>query len=571
MRQRHESISIEYDVRVPMPDGVDLAADVYRPTAKGRYPVLLIRTPYDKFGMPTLGRLASPDILCTVRSGFVVVAQDSRGRSASEGSFEPFACEIADGAASVAWAASQSWSSGSVALGGSSYMGATQLLAAIASPPALRAMLPVHTASEYYEGWIYQGGAFQLGFALLWAATMAHSELLLRGQSGPIDANDKAILEQIISDLPSSFRVTPLLELARSTPLLKSYASWLQHPERDAYWKATAINERYHHVTVPALHIAGWNDIFVRGSLENYVGLRNKAANDYARANQRLLVGPWMHQPSPTETIGEVWYGPSAGLAADVEGLQRRFLASIVRGEAADGPPVRLFVMGKNEWRDEDDWPLARAKDVLFFAGEGGVLRQDAPGDESPDEYNYDPRSPVPTLGGTTLLPGDGIFAGQRDRRSLERRADVLTYTTSPLPRPVEVTGNVTATLFVSTSAPDTDFTAALVDVRKDGTALGVVDGIKRLRYRVSTELPTFVPPGEVVKVAIDLGPTSYVFEAGSRIRLEVSSSNFPRFDRNPNTRGVVAETSESEYLVARQLVFHDEAGPSHITLPVVP
>jgi hypothetical protein len=563
---RELSTSIEYNVRVPMSDGVHLAADVYRPGAPGRHPVLLVRTPYDKLQMPTLGRLAIPDILRTVRSGFVVVVQDSRGTSASEGAFEQFRCESSDGAETVAWAAAQDWSNGSVSLGGSSYMGATQLLAAIARPPALKALLPVHTASEYYEGWVYQGGAFQLGFALLWAATMAYSELLRRERVGPVDAKDKEILESIISDFPAAFRVTPLLELAQRTPLLHSYATWLEHPDRDDYWDAIAINKHYHDVTVPAFHVAGWNDIFVRGSVENYVGMKAGAASAYARGNQRLLVGPWSHQPSPTETVGDVWYGPTAGLSADVEGRQLQFLTAAARGANVEGPPVRIFVMGRNQWRDEDDWPLARARDVAFFAREDGALSEEPPREERPDEFGYDPRNPVPTIGGATLIPGDGIFAGQRDRRRLDGRSDILRYTTSPLPQDLEVTGGVKVTLFVSTSAADTDFTAALVDIQSDGRALGVVDGIRRLGSQRSMG----VTPGAVVAVDIDLGPTSYVFRAGSRIRLEVSSSNFPRFDRNPNTGGVIAEARESAYVTARQTVFHDQHRPSHVILPIV-
>jgi putative CocE/NonD family hydrolase len=585
-------VTIDYDVQVPMQDGTYQAADVFRPAAAGRYPALLMRTPYNKLSTPTTGHLFFFDFLAAVRAGYAVVVQDVRGRYASEGRFRHFEAETADGGDSITWLAGQEWCDGTVGLFGGSYAGATQYLAMLSKPAAVKAMVPALTASEYYEGWIYQGGAFQLGFALSWAVAMAYADLLIRERRGEDVSEGREGLEAVAGDIWSAYRRLPLVEPAdESAPWLGTYRDWLEHPDRDSYWQATAINERHSELDVPALHIAGWNDIFLKGSLENFTGMRASAATEQARANQRLIVTPWGHSAGHVESVGQLWYGPaaeyvygprpfSASDTAPVDVAQEcidwfdsqlKGDQAVERDEVVERDPVRIFVMGANRWRDEPDWPLTRAKPTRWYLRGSGGLSQAPPTDTDPDDYAYDPRDPVPTAGGQTLLPGGGFFVGPHDRRAIEARADVLTYTSSPLLEDLEVTGPVLVTLHVATSALDTDFTAALVDVYPDGRAIGIADGILRMRYRDGTSSAKLLDRHRVYRIEVDLTATSNVFFAGHRIRIEISSSNFPRFDRNPNNGGLVARARESDLEIARQLVFLDSDRASFVTLPVIP
>jgi putative CocE/NonD family hydrolase len=361
--------------------------------------------------------------------------------------------------------------------------------------------------------------------------------------------------------------------LPRQIAPLRSYAEWLAHPDRDEYWRAIAINERYSAVEVPTLQIAGWSDIFLKGSLENYIGLRRNAANERARANQRLIVSPWGHGAAPSEVVGDLWFGREAGTVGIAK--LNRWVQGFVDGSLGsppglESPPVRIFVMGENRWRDEDDWPLARAVQTRFYLRSGGKLARTPPADDEPGVFVYDPARPVPTVGGNTLLPGGGFFMGPRDRRKVHERPDVLLYTSDVLGGDLEATGPLTVTLHVATSVRDTDFTAVLLDIYPDGRAIGIADGILRLRYRNGFSEQRLSVPDTIYKIEIDLVATSNVFKAGHRIGIEVSSSNFPRFDRNPNHGGVIAEATESDFVVATQHVFHDRARASFVTLPVV-
>jgi putative CocE/NonD family hydrolase len=557
---------VQYGLPVPMPDGTMLAADVFRPEAPGRYPVILVRTPYDKLEAPGLAVFGA-DAFAFARAGYAVVVQDTRGTFASEGTLRHFRHEADDGAAAVAWAAQQEWSAGAVGMTGPSYVGATQLLAATRTPPALRAIVPIITASEYYESWTYQGGAFQLGFTQRWATDMAYAGLARRQARGEDVSGDREALEALIADRWSGFRHLPLLDVPAGTPALANYEDWLRHPDRDDFWRATAINERYGTIHVPALHVAGWFDIFLEGSLENFHRLREEAGTPEARAGQQLIVGPWGHD-TPGESFGDVWFG--SGSPFDLRGAYLEFFDAWLKGRPVESAPVRIFVMGANRWRDEDAWPLTRALETRLHLRAGGGLTQDPPVDEEPDTFVYDPRDPVPTVGGNTLLPGGSLLMGPRDRRSVQVRPDVLVYTTEPLTGDVEVTGPLAVRLHVATSARDTDFTAALVDLHPDGRSIGVADGILRLRYRTGFETQALAELGRVYDISVDLAATSMVFAAGHRIQVEISSSNFPRFDRNPNHGGAIAEATDADLVPATQRVFHDAQRPSYIMLPVV-
>jgi len=574
---------IEKNVMVAMRDGVRMATDVYRPEGDGPFPALVQRLPYDK-ELPGLLNFAF-DVLRGAQAGYAVVVQDTRGRYASEGEFTPFFDEAADGADTVAWAAEQPWCTGQVGMTGASYFGATQWLAASEAPPALKAIAPFVTTDQYYESWAYQGGAFQLGFNLHWTlSSLGLGELQRRLGDGRATPEQFGELVAAVDANDELYWRTPLRGLPELKGLAPYYDDWLDHPSYDEFWRSCAPRERYGDITVPALNMGGWYDLFLKGTIANYVGMRSAGGSDRARNLQRLVIGPWAHGP-----VGgwfpERGYGVMAGTdAADITGMQLRWFDHLLKGEdtGIEGDkPVRIFVMGADVWRDEDDWPLPGTEFVDYhLGGEGrantssgdGSLTTGSPTTETFDAYLYDPRNPVPTVGGASFLPGlfVGANAGPRDQREVERRADVLCYTTEPLTEPLEVTGPVEAVLHVSSSAPDTDFTAKLVDVRPDGRAENLADGIVRARYRESLSEPTPMEPGRVYEVRVDLVATSNLFRAGHRIRLEVSSSNFPRFDRNTNTGGTIAEESAEDFRQALNRVHHGGAHPSRLVLPVI-
>jgi putative CocE/NonD family hydrolase len=557
-----------------MPDGVVLRADIYRPDDTARHPVLLARLPYNKdLSLITLS-LLSP--VRAAKHGYAVVLQDTRGRFKSEGNFIPFADDAQDGADTIAWCADQVWSSGQVGMFGASYYGATQWLAATAKPSALKAMVPTITSSGYHEGWTYQGGAFQQGFIQFWTAGLA-VETLGRLSQAPGDARGK--LYGTIFGMHDAYQQLPLndFSLAGVPGLMDYYREWLSHPSQDGYWEKWRIESKYADMDVPALHIGGWYDIFLEGTLRNYVGMRHHAKSAQTRQQQRLFVGPWLHGLFD-RVVGEVDFGPSVLLdAVNLGGMHLKWFDHCLRGEPDSSAPVRIFVMGTNVWRNENEWPLARAVPTPYYLasqgranslrGDGRLLSQPAD-EQTSDTFLYDPERPVPSWGGCTLFPG-AQSAGPRDQRSVEERDDVLVYTSAPLSQPTEVTGPIEAVIFAATDGPDTDFTAKLVAVAADGRALNLCDGILRARYRSGLSQPELLEPGKVYEYRIQLGSTSFVFAPGECIRLEVSSSNFPRFDRNLNTGGALGLESEGRPAVQR--VLHGGAYPSHLVLPLIP
>jgi putative CocE/NonD family hydrolase len=550
------TLLVDEDIPVRMADGVALAADVFRPARPGRYPVIVMRTPYGKRAWPGIAA-SGIDPLAFAREGYVTVAQDCRGTGSSGGVFRGLQDEGLDGAATIAWAAAQSWSNGRIAMIGGSYLGATQLLAASESPPALRAITPYVTS-----GWEtrHQGGAFRLGISLYWCAAMARDALT---RSGADDAQRERV-DAILTNLHAAYRQLPLADVARISPWFEAtYGEWL----RGAMVGATAAHARA--VRAPGLHIAGWHDFLLDNSLRVFEELRRNAATEHARANQRLIVTPWGHGPSG-EVIGDVWLGPHAQL--DFFRTHLEWFERWLKDVPLEGDPVRIFVQGTNRWRGEAGWPPSRARATRWFLQAGGELSESAPRAAPPSEYAYDPAYPVPTTSGQAgLLGADGAFAvGPRDRRALHDRPDVLLYVSPVLQEDYEVTGPVVATLHVVTSALDTDFTVTLVDVHPDGRAIGVTDGILRLRYREGLDRPRLAEPGRPYEITIDMVATSNTFLAGHRIAVEVSSSNFPRFDRNPNHGGENPEATERDFVVARQKIFHDAERASHVTLPHV-
>ncbi len=552
-------VVVERGVKTAMRDGTILRADIYRPAAEGRYPVLLQRTPYNKSGGADAGyRMAA--------AGYVAIIQDVRGRYTSDGEWYPFRYESQDGYDTVEWAASLPYSNAKVGMFGGSYVGATQMLTAIAHPPHLAGICPFVTASNYHENWTYQGGAFEQWFNESWTSGLARDTADRRVEQGTNAMH--GVLKLPLTEYSLFNWPAGPLTMQELAPY---FLDWLAHSDYDEYWKRLAIDEHYADISVPALTIAAWYDIFQGGSLRNYEGLKGKG-------KQRLLVVIGGHAGGGRK-IGDVDFGAQAAdfneTGTTIEWYD--YLFKNAQNRFA-GKPVRIFVMGANQWREEDDWPLKRARETKYFLHSShganslrgdGVLSTESPTQETADNYSYDPANPVPTTGGPLCCDAEHLPPGPKDQRGVEARQDVLVYSTSPLSRDMEVTGPVSLELYAKSSAVDTDFTAKLVDVWPNGFAQNLTEGIIRARYRNSREKPVLMNPGEVYKFTIDVWATSNVFRQGHKLRLEVSSSNFPRFDRNLNTGRSAASTSA--YMTAANTVLHDAEHPSALILPVVP
>ncbi|CAN0215029.1 unnamed protein product, partial [Phaeothamnion confervicola] len=438
---------------------------------------------------------------------------------------------------------------------------------------------------HYYYRWTYQGGAFQLGFMLQWAAsTFALGEVVRRLGQGRASMADFSAVIAGGDGVAAAYEHLPLSDVPGLNEFAPYYRDWLAHPSYDDYWRAAAPCEHYEKISAPALNFGGWYDLFLGGTLANYTGMQARGGSAAARKHQRLVIGPWVHGYN-----GGVYPERNFGLmamdaVADVTSMQIRWFDHWLKGAAngvPDEKPVKLFIMGLDAWRDEADWPLPDTryeKWYLHSAGRAnsltgdGLLSTSAPGAEQADTYLYDPRDPVRTCGGATFLPGLFVAAnaGPRDQRAIEARADVLCYTSAVLEQDLEVTGPVSLRLFVSSSAVDTDFTGKLVDVYPDGRAMILTDGILRARYRESLSAAILMQPGSVYELQIDMIATANLFRAGHCIRLEVSSSNFPRFDRNTNSGGVIADETAADFVVATNRVWHDGSHPSHLVLPVI-
>ena len=556
------TVVIERNVPVPMRDGTILRADVYRPPVDHPVPAILCRIPYDI--SHALVPLSGLDPERAAEVGLAYVCETTRGRYGSKGRFYPFVHERADGYDSVEWVAAQPWCSGAVGMAGRSYGGCTQWLAAIEQPPHLKAIFPVVIGSQFYENWIYQGGAFHLGFNLYWALLMTN----------PREANNA---NRHCEHLPLS--TVPVL---RENEAASFYFDWLEHATEDDYWQRISIHRHYPQVQVPAYNVGAWYDLFLPGTLENFTRMRAEGGSEAARRGQRLLVGPWGHGSTygtfPDHSFPQ--FAPTD--AVDLTEIALRFFARHLNGERNgldEEPPVRLFVMGENRWRDEHEWPLARTRFTPWYLRSGfgaespdGRLLPVPPGEESPDQYLYDPRDPAPTIGGITSLPGllFGTSSGPKDQRRLEARADVAVYTSDPLQQPLEVTGPLEVVLYAATDVPDTDWVAKLMDVQPDGASLILAEGILRARFRSGLETPGALQSGKVYAFRISAGATSNLFRPGHRIRVAITSSSFPRFDRNPNTGRPPGADGPEALRAAHQTIFHDARRPSHIILPIV-
>lgn len=579
------SILIETDIQVPGHDGTSLATNVWRPDSSEPAPVLLARTPYGKDDLGTLAGDITPNVQALVQAGYVVVYQSVRGTFGSEGAFTPHADEAADGAATVAWLREQPWCNGTVGVLGTSYVGMTAWNIAAGDAKGVAAIAPLATSTDaYLAPWYSPGGAVSLDSLLTWT-TLQSTALVMRDLArGKGDPAEVGTALAHVANLPEAFAKTPLNDHPWVLSHMPALADILAHPTRDEFWKNLSAFENPERITVPALNVGGWYDLFLPNTLHTYRTLRERGGSPEARAGQRLVIGPWGHVPEHRSgSFPDRDHGPLAGFG--LAGFTEQHVAFFdrwLRGRTDavdDSNPVRIFVMGVDEWRDEADWPLPDTRYTEYHlsstagahsAAGDGLLSVEAPTGDGHDTYLYDPRRPVPSLGGPVLGAATGTQAGPVDQRPVESRDDVLCFTTPELTAPVEVTGHVALKLSVSSSAVDTDFTGKLVDVYPDGRAVLLTEGILRARYRNSLTEPEPLTPGEVTELTVELGATSNVFLPGHRIRLEVSSSNFPRYDRNSNTGGVIAEERLADMVPAVNTVHHGPAHSSRLVLPLI-
>ena len=585
----------ESNVVMTTRDGVRLATDIYFPADGGRradgiFPVILERTPYDK---------ASPRSVTNgkyfARRGYICAIQDVRGRYQSEGDWYPFAKEAPDGYDAVEWLGAQPWSNGKVGTMGGSYCGSDQAAAATLAPLHLSTMIIAVGASNYYHSSMRQNGALEQQF-LIYAFRMA-----VTSREAAADPALKAALGNNVGEIVNRF---PLKEGATILRRLPSYERWaidLQtHGDYDDYWKQRgyAISEYYEeHSDVPTLYHGGWYDSYARNSCESFVAMSGMKSSP-----QRLLMGPWTHGAYEVTFAGDIDFGLEAHI--NENDMRLAWFDHYLKGmhtEVADWAPVRFFTMGAGDgkpndegrvnhgggWRSEPDWPLPGTAFTPYYLVGDGSLATEAPrnGVHPPSTFTFDPRDPVPTIGGgiSAAAPimepgaydqrGRADFFGSRDTQPLNSRSDVLIFQTPPLQDDLEVTGPMEVHLWASSSAVDTDFTAKLIDVYPPsddypgGLAINIADSIIRARYRNGWEKPEMMTPGEAYEFVFQLYPTSNVFQRGHRVRLDVSSSNWPRFDVNPNTGGPLG--TEQSYRTAQQTVYHDADCPSHIVLPV--
>ena len=550
-------IRVEFGQRVPMRDGIMLSADIYRPIDSSdksrKYPVILTRTPYMKLSE----RMLAPAKFFAER-GYVFVAMDVRGRGDSDGTFVPYFNEGHDGYDAIEWCASQLWSDGNVGTIGSSYPGCIQWLAALQKPPHLKAMVVRVTPSDPF---VETPTGLPSPMTLCW----------LHYVSGRMNQLMEAVdWERIYQHLPL---ITMDEHAGRRNP---HWRANIEHPQLDDYWEPFCYQNKFDQVDVPVLHISGWYDDEQIGTPLNYIGMTTYGATPAARASQQLLMGPWGHVVNTSTKLGEVDFGPQALIDLRAEELHwfNRWLKGYANISAAPEEfPVRIFVMGVNEWRDEREWPLSRTQWTPFYLHSGGransrfgdgTLSTRKPEDEPTDSYHYDPAHPVPFI----TDPTSSQIGGPDDYSAIERRDDVLVYVTEPLIEEVEVTGPIRVDLYASSSAPDTDFMAKLVDVWPTGFVQRLCDGMVRGRFREGMDRPSLIEPGRVYHFSIDCWNTAQVFKIGHRIGLEISSSAFPKYDRNLNTGAALGQTVEMA--VAEQRIYHNEVYPSAVVLPIV-
>ena len=559
------------EVMVPMRDGVQLATDVYMPVNQGEgpFPVILERTPYNK------GDCDNAHALYFASRGYVAVRQDERGRYDSEGVYywllDQAWHERQDGYDTIEWAGTQPWSTGKVGTMGLSFTCFNQYLTAPTRPPHLAAMFCAHSASNAYKDLYWAGGALHM-IMPTWLLTQNEMvqpvPLYDPGRRGGYVGGDEAWRRWHENRLETGIAFGQSM-------LTRMMTNMIENPYYNDYWRQYAVDERWDEIDVPIFHYASWYDRYPHSQVAHYNGIRSQGG-PAARESQKLFIGPWLHGAGlvTARVIGDLDFGPEA--AIDYNGLRQRWFDYHLKGidtGIMDEPPVEIFVMGANTWRHENEFPIAReVRTDYFFRAErsgsveslnDGTLSTEPPGDEAPDTYAYDPRDPVPSIGGDLFIQPNGA----RDHRPADVRS--LTFTTPVLEDDVEVTGLPVVVLHASSSAVDTDWTVALTDVHPDGYSQTIRQNILRARYREGDEAPVLMEPGEIYEFEIEMYPVSNLFRAGHRIRLTVSSSSFPKWYPNGNTGREMDEDMPG--VVAENTIYHDAERPSRVILPIIP
>lgn len=547
----------ELDVKVVMRDGIRLSTNIYRPDSPEKFPALLMRTPYGN------GGTGNKEAHVYAQHGYAVVIQDTRGRFESEGIFDAMQAEALDGYDTQQWLGTQPWCNGKIGTFGGSYVGYTQWMPAQFQSPYLVTMFPMVTFADLHD-MVYQGGALRLRLFTMWSFSM----------TAPYTAD----LIKLTKQLDSINFSLPLLEQDKLAGWRVSFMrDWMQHPEHDLYWDRTSVkNDGFTKIKASAYNLGGWFDICLDGTLKNFTAMTSSTINPEIRKKQKLLIGPWVHGMSKDGKVGDLDFGKESLI--DLGALMMRWFDSQLKeipNGIMDEDPVKIFVMGKNVWRTEKEWPLARTQyRKYFFYSKGkantlngdGSLNQILPGNEAPDKFIYDPGNPVSSIAGNVSF--NPFTFGPCDQKTIENRNDVLVYSTPPLEKSIEVTGPVKVILYASSSAVNTDFIAKLVDVYPDNRAIRLCEGIIRASFRETNKVPSNIKPDSIYRYELDLLATSNTFIEGHRIRVEISSSNFPYFDRNLNTGQDFAK--DSTYVKAEQTIYHNTTYPSHIVLPVI-
>ena len=573
------SINIDQGVPMKMRDGVVLVSDIYRPGGKGKYPAIIMRTPYHSEGIFGHGYTK---LLPTIRAGYVLVIAYVRGRYGSGGKYDlaaPQSIEGGDCYDTVEWAAGQSWCDGNIGMSGASALGTVQWRTARENPPHLKAMAPAVAGAPGEVGPEVSDPVFNLNIGVSLTTILAPDIFLKLDEKGVDTTEARRMLDMVMADPSLVYNYLPL----KSAPqfnypgIRETWESCLHltDPKPDTVAGSSYPFEK---VKIPGLCISSWYDPFSRSSFHSFLNLKKKAGSKYAREHQHMLAGPYCHN-GPSRVLGHIDFGP----LADPDGYraseyQLSFFDKYLKGKDVNLPVVRYFTMGRNTWQEADDWPLPQTDWQRFFlrsrgganssSGDGALSREE-PGKEPVDTYVYNPNNPVPTAGGRGGVAENGFIYGPVDQVYIERRNDVLCYSTPELEKDIEVTGPLELHLFASTSCRDTDFTAKLVDVHPDGRAFNAADGIIRGRYRNSVTKPELLKPGEITEFNIRLGPTSQLFRRGHRIRIDVASSNFPTYDRNLNTGNRIGEDAKG--ISALQTIYHQSGHASYMDLPVIP
>lgn len=554
---------------MPTSDGESLRTEIYVPDNASSFPTVLIRTPYSE---PMQRNIP---IRPLIDAKFAVVFQYCRGTFGSSGQLLAFENETADGLDAIAWVSSQDWCDGRIAMMGASYLGMTQNAIAWKRPRGLVAMVQSVTTHDYREGLVYQQGALQFGQGLGWHQLKTAQTLQDRQAAGDDVRENFARFGQLISDNEALYGHLPLTDRGVISETLPSWGRWISAERDQRYWAEFNFAGKQHLTAAPALHIGGWYDLFLRGTLGNYQAMTSDIADPEVAKKQRLIIGPWTHTDR-SGSVGEQSFPSGSENAINLEKLQIDYLLSTVNGDDPQLAPVTLYVMGADQWRTAERWPLQETIFQDWFLDAEGSLAVQEPETTGMLQFRSDPRNPVPTVGGNTLISGGPSGSAQfepgvRDRSVLDHRDDIIRWISKPLGDDVDLIGPFSAIIWTAADSINADLAVHLSIIHPDGTVVNIVDGYVRLMYRNGMDHPEPLEPNTPVETTIDLGATARRVSAGSQLRVEIAGSNFPAFDRNSGTGKLIQDVREHDLLPLRQSVLCGPDYPSRITVPVIP